>query len=267
MPITVTVTPAVALINPDAALVVDGSLWIGTWNFDPVRGPNLATGPIFVNAGATRPGIEVIFLDEARAALAAPAPYRVEWEVAAPGLATFAPRAGEPARFDLIGTSAGSTTATARLFRDDALAYESGPIPLVVGGTPTGDATPSFYLRKNGVTTVLVLDGALADSGCDRTANPGRLESAVGDTTDLYSIRTLDALCVRGELSESQYQFAFEFDDDGIAGIVNHPRHWGEILEFHLFGEAVGQTTLHLHVIRNGLIEFSSPPIPVAVTG
>jgi hypothetical protein len=212
-----------------------------------------------------RPNLEAISLDSARTEIEIMDPsYSLSWTVANPSVADLVPVSGDPWRFDLVGHAVGSTSVVFRLLQNGTPRLTSASIPVVVGGSPAGDTTPSFVLKKNGIWTVIVLDGAIMD-GCSHVANPGRFEAGVGEVTDLYSVRVLDAACAQNALSDAQYSIAFVFEDDCIARTVNHPEHWDEKLIFHIEGVAVGSTTVKLYFLKNNAVDFVSPPIPVSV--
>jgi hypothetical protein len=121
-------------------------------------------------------------------------------------------------------------------------------------------------VRKNGITNVIVVNGAVVPSCGTTIANPGRFETAAGDTTELYSFRLLATDCTASQISSTRYSLAFEFADSAIARIVNHPEHWNETTVFHLEGVAAGQTTLTVRLLDQGLVSMTSPPIPVVIT-
>ena len=250
-----------------AALIVrqNGSE-IATWNFDPVMGPNLSTGEIIVGPLATLSNLAASFLDPDGAEFAPEDPEMILGvEVADPGVATVALVPGENWRFTVAGITLGSTTAVFSIQHEGHSDFTSGPIRILVSDVAPGVGT-SFVLRKNGIPTVIVVDGAVVPSCGTTIANPGRFETAAGDTTELYSFRLLAQDCTASQISATRYSLAFEFSDSAIARVVNHPEHWNETTVFHLEGVAAGQTALTVRLLDQGQVAMTSPPIPVVIT-
>ncbi len=252
---------------PDAVVITRNGSSAATWNFDPVEGPDVSTGPLFAETGASRVPFDVVFLDEERFPVELlPLLHTLEWTVEDSTIATLRPTSGRRWAFDLVGHRPGATTVRLQLRESRALLYESGPIPILIADTPTGDTTPSFVLKENGIWTVIVLEGEVVAEGCDHTADPGRLQVGVGEQTELYSIRLLDAGCEQISLDEGHWRIVMELGDPGVVRVIRHPEHWGEHLNFHLEGLDVGATSVTLHFLEDGVLAFSSPPIPVRVT-
>lgn len=256
-------------LEPHALWILDGCNPIATWAYDTTNGPALASGPILVPPGTTRANLAVRFLSDhespegIRDEITFPPEFSMDWTVASPTIANVTRAAGQDFDVDVAGLSAGSTTVQFRLLRQGSPVYTTGGIPIQVATTPP--AHQDFVLRKNGIWTVMVQGGAVVDSACGRGANPGQLTAAVGELTDLYSIRFIDAACATPAPGTS-YSLLFDFDDPCIGRIINHPVHWGEKLIFHLQGLAAGVTSLRITALDNGQPAFVSPPLPVVIT-
>jgi hypothetical protein len=276
LPISVAPSPCALDSLPQGILIEDGPHTVATWNFNPDRGPNISTGPIPVAPGGTRSGLSIRLLGAwnpggggTEAGSRAPYPYPSDpitlgWTVANPGVASLAPVPGEPWKFDIAGGMEGTTTVTFRLSCRAGVVWTSGPIAILVDDGSAADLTPDFYFKKNGVRTVIVDDGVLVSTICGATANPGRLETGVGQLTDLYFTEWWTDACVRVDPASTDF-LVFEFADDGIARIVQHPIHWGERSEFHLEGVSAGETTVRAYYFKGGALNWISPPLPVRV--
>jgi hypothetical protein len=262
-PVPVTVGTTIA---PEAFWITEGCNPLATWNYDPVEGPNVATGPLLVAPGETRT-LNASFLggtDEQgireELSPAAEEGYGLRWTVANPAIADFAAGAGI-SEVRLSGGGSGTTAVEFRLTLGGTTVYETGPIPILVAAEPP--VSPDFLLRKNGVWTLIVREGAPVDTACGRTANPGALAAAVGELTDLYSVRFLEGC--ETIAPSSTYTFLFDFEDPCIARVINHPVHWGERNIFHIEGMAAGTTHMRIYAVRGGALEFVSPSLPVRI--
>ena len=249
-------------VMPQAVQVLDGGTMAATWNYEPNRGPNRATGPIVVDQGLTLAGLIVEFLGDfkqvgfnnLRDTLDVSGPdYALNCVIADTTIAQAMPGAS-PFSIDIEGRAAGQTTMTLRLMYQGALQYESGPLDIIVyGGTPV-EPNAHFILKKNGIWTVIVDQGAMVDTTCNNIlANPGQLEAEADELTDLYFFRFINDMC-RQEDPPPGSNLVFRFADRGIARVINHPVHWGETEEFHILGESPGQTTVRVLLITNGQV-------------
>jgi hypothetical protein len=255
-----------AEVEAAALIVRQNGSEIATWNFDPVMGPNLSTGEIIVGPLATLSNLAASFLDPDGGEFIPEDPDMVLGvEIADPGVATVALVPGERWQFTVTGVTLGSTTAVFSIQHESHSDFTSGPIRILVSDVAPGVGT-SFILRKNGIPTVIVVDGAVVPSCGTTIANPGQFETAAGDTTELYSFRLLAPDCTASQISATRYSLAFEFADSAIARVVNHPEHWNETTVFHLEGVAAGQTALTVRLLDQGQVSMTSPPIPVVIT-
>ncbi len=247
------------------ALVIrqNGSM-IASWNLDPVQGPGASIGEIIVDEGASLVGAAVSFLDPDGAEFVPQGGETLGIEVANQAIALLAP-VGDPWSFTVQGLAAGSTTAVFTIQHEGHIDFTSGAIPVQVTTSTPGPGT-SFLLRKNGIAQLIVVDGVLVPSCGSTTANPGHFETPAGTLTELYSFRLLAPDCTSTTIASPPYSLAFEFADPGIARIVNHPEHWGEITIFHIEGLVAGETTLRLRLLNAGQVTMTSPPIPVVIS-
>lgn len=278
-PFTVQVLSPLAVM-PEALFVSDKGTQIASWNYDPVRGPDTATGVLLALTDETRSGLQVVWLGpwqegdgshDGSGRVAADLPADVVslgWEVADPTLARLEPVTGEPWRFDLVPLAAGHTTLILRLLAGATPLWSSGALDLVVADpAEVQDPAPDLVLNRSGAWTVIIIDGEPVAAGCGRTTNPGWLEGRPGESTDLFRFRLLDDECSQ-VTPPGLYLLTFMVADAGVAHITNHPLHWGEHTVFHVDGEAVGETTLQLFLLRRDSwrLQLYTPPLPLIVT-
>jgi hypothetical protein len=265
--------------SASAVWIRNGCTVAATWNYNPDRGANVATGPLIVAPGGRLTGLTVEWLGpwdggdggtEAghRAILEPPGTgFRLGWSLADGAIARAEPVSCEAWRFDLVGLAAGSTTLELSLEGEAGTLYRSGAIPIRVEDGPTGQAIPDFYLKRNGITHVIVRNGALVAAACNREANPGRLDVGLGDLSDLIFLKFLDATCDTDDPSSSRDTLVFDFENRCLVEVTGHPIHWGERTFFHLAGREIGQTSMRFTFLRDGIPRWSSPPIAVRVVG
>jgi hypothetical protein len=288
IPIVVADSSAAPAIAPEALWVTEAENVQATWNYH-ANGPGVATGPLLVEVGATRPGLEIVFGGAwdpgsgghgsgGRPEIEVPdGPYAVRWTVAEPSVAALHALPGEITRFDLEGLTAGMTTVTLELLFRGVAVIASGPIPLVcVDPAAAEEGSPSFTCVASGLKSVIVDEGAVLPALAPGEGapcgwwTPGAFEVDVGAQTSLYSVREFRVLadpCATSTLGDGTYRLSFSFADPGIARVVNHPFHWDEITIFHVEGLSPGSTTLRLWVTNKttGALRWASPPMPVTV--
>ncbi len=264
--------------QPEAFAIMEGMTHLVSWNYNGEHAAS-AEGALLLDVGAERTGLTVELLGEwiedpghggsHRDAVSLPnGRYHLEWQVADPAVATLEAVSGEPWRIRAIGVASGTTTAVARLKEGEATILESGPLPVVVVAPGAGDAAADYFLKKNGVRFVYVVDGQIVaqPAGCAAAA-VGRLEVGVGEETDLYLLKYLVAGCGQQDVPGGRI-LTFRVADPSIASITGHPTHWAERTEFHVDGLASGETTVVLYLLNESThaIELVSPEIPIVVS-
>lgn len=275
-------------IAPEALWITEAENVLATWNYHP-NGPGQATGPLLVETGTMRPGLEIVFggaWDPGpgghgsgdRPAVPLPAgPYAVRWTVADPSVVALDAIPGEVTQFNLRGLSPGATTVILELLFQGAPLLTSGPIPVVcVDPAAAQEPAPSFTCVASGLKSVIVDAGTALpalDPGEGAPCGwwtPGAFEVDAGTLTSLYSVREFRVLsdpCATSTIGDSTYRLSFAFADPGIARVVNHPIHWSEITIFHVEGLAPGTTTMRIWVTNRttGALRWASPPLGVTV--
>ncbi|MBM4131854.1 hypothetical protein FJ250_12640, partial [bacterium] len=194
-PIAVEVLAPVA--PPPALSVLEGHTHVASWNYDGDHAPAVA-GALLVDAGETREGLDVRALGpwltgaghgaSHRDALRLPnGRYRLECTVSGALVARITLTAGDPWGLRLEGLTAGVTSAVIRVLDGDQVALQTAALPVVVVAAGAGDAQADYFFKKNGVRCLYVVDGVVTaqPAACAAPANPGRLEVAAGDETDL----------------------------------------------------------------------------------
>jgi hypothetical protein len=251
-------------IGAAQAVLFSGCNRIATWNF----GVEGATGVLIAPLAGTSQEIGVQFLDATSHAVEPmDSGYSLGWSVADTTVAAIAPVSGSRWSVRVSGRRVGHTTAIFALRWLGNLECALGPLDIVIEDPHAAPAiAPSFLLKKSGVRHAFVQNGTLVPS-CGATMATGFLPAQLDTIEDLFQFRLLDfASCSETTPSPSFYRLAFEFADACIAGIVNHPEHIGEHMEFHLRGIAAGSTTLRIRLLHRNTVAFVSPPIPVIVT-
>lgn len=243
-------------------VISDACTHIASWNFDPEITTG-AFGAVSVAESETRTNLGVAFVDAAGNDIDPGGGRSLQLVVEDESIARVQVSPGLPGVFAVEGRHAGSTTVEVQIVSRGRVEYRSGAIPLLVFGVPE-NPRPAFFMRKNGIWCVLVDDGELVSDLCGRIADPGRLETAVGETSEHYFFRRLDDGCNQFNLTGPDYRFTYEFTEDCIARFIIGD-HEPELLTFHLEGLAVGDTGVRLHFFRHDTLEFSSPVIPVHV--
>jgi len=171
----------------------------------------------------------------------------------------------EPWCLRVTGTTEGM--ATLRLTaRSGDRTYSTGAMDVLVRGASLPDpAELDFAVVLNGIRKLLVVDGALTPSCGTVVADPGYLEARVGEITEgHYSFRYLDG-CTARTYDEDTHRLLFEFRDPCVAGVVNHPEHFGVNVTFHLEGLAAGETDVRLRLYEGNEHRYTSPWLPVVV--
>lgn len=276
VPITVEVlAPAEA---PVALSVLEGGTHAASWNYD---GDHAATavGALLVDSGETREGLDVHALGpwisgaghgaSHRDVVRLPnGRYRLECTVADPLVARATITDADPWGLSLEGLTAGSTGAVFRLLDGDQVVLQTSALPVVVVGPGAGDPLSDYFFKKNGVRFLYVVDDVVTDqpAGCAAPANPGHLEVAAGQETDLYLLKYLTGTCGQVDVASGRI-LVFRVADPSIVGFTSHPIHWGEKTDFHLEGLAAGATTVRCFLVNESTraVELVSPPLPVTV--
>jgi hypothetical protein len=265
-PIPLTVTTAV---SPQAFWVQEACNPVAFWNFDTTNGANQTHGGLIVEPGATRGDLRATFLGDelasayGREELQLDSSYSLEWEVQNTAIARLASD-GDAFTVNLQGVQAGNTTVTFRLVRHGGVVYATGSINVHVAAKPAPSAAPDFTLKKDGVWTLINRAGTLMDADCGRAPGPGHVGAPTDVLSSLYWIKLLKT-CSESNPS-STYTFLFEFEDPCVASVLNHPIHWGERSQFHVYGIQEGQTNVTIYAVRNGVLEYVTPALPVVVT-
>lgn len=244
------------------ALISDACTPIASWNFDPAITTG-AFGAVSVAESATRAGLAVTFVDGAKHDISPGGGRSLQVVVADEAIARIHTSPGAPDEFSIEGRRPGKTNLEIRIVFRGRVEYRSGSIPVLVFGAPE-NPKPAFLMRKNGIWCVLVRDGELVGDECGRAADPGRLETAVGETSEHYFFRRFDGGCTQVNLAGPDYHFTYEFTDDCIARFIIGD-HEPNLLTFHLEGLVEGDTGVRFHFFRHDTLEFSSPLIPVHV--
>lgn len=272
-PIDVEVTAGIA--EPEAALVRSERNPLAFWNYDPDRGPDQVHGGIAVELGDSRTGLAVAWLgpydsgqvNDKRPELNLGDDYEMSWTVANPSIATIAGVGKDGMSFEVTGLGVGTTSVTFELTRDANPVLTAGPFPIEVVD-PTGLTIQDHYLNLGGAWTVIVMDGQVASSGCNRDENPGYIDLEVGELSALYKITLLDEGCNKIQLDDNpglDYEYRFRIGDSEVARIVQTPIHWGEDLVFHVEGLQAGSTDLTVYLMEGDVLQWKSPPYPVQV--
>ncbi len=265
--------------QPIAATAVAVSRYcndLATWNYDEVKGPNVVTGKIVVEAGKILDHLAVEFLDSLtdydglRFAIE-PEDLRYSLGILETNTDIAAVRIAPGTRWQLEveGKQAGHTAVTFQLLFNGVPELTAGPFTIIVR-EPIGavEDSSNFAITISGIWKVVVRDGEIltTDTLCGDRPSPGMLEDTREVLTlGLYSLRLLNG-CERQTPSTSRYSLAFDFADPCIARVVAHPVHWGEYFVWHIYGYQSGQTSLRIHLVRSdNTIEFTSPPIPVVI--
>jgi hypothetical protein len=263
--------------TPEALAVREGGTHLVSWNYDGERAPS-AEGVLVLTAGEERPGLGVHPLGDWIAepghggshrndVRLANGRYHVEWQVADPGVAMLGPAPGDPWGLEATGVAGGSTTVVVRLLEGATTVLESAPLPVVVVTPGAGDADADYFLKKNGVRTVYVVDGQLVaqPAGCGAPA-VGQLEADAGEETDLFLLKNLDQGCGQTDVAGGRL-LSFRVADPTIAAITNHPIHWGERTDFHVKGLTAGTTSLTMYLVNASTLEIElvSPALPVVI--
>lgn len=265
-------------VQPVALSVLEGRTHAASWNYDGDHAP-AAAGALLVDAGETREGLDVHALgpwltgvghgashrDQVRLPNGR---YRLECTVSDPLVARASVTAGDPWGLRLEGLAAGTTSAVFRVLDGDQVALQTAALPVVVVAPGAGDAQADYFFKKNGVRFLYVVDGVVTSQpgGCAAPANPGHLEVAAGDETDLYLLKYLSGSCGQIDVAAGRI-LLFRVEEPGIVGITGHPIHWGEKTDFHLDGLAAGTTTVRCFLLNESTraVELVSPPLPVTV--
>jgi hypothetical protein len=265
--------------NPEALAIMDGGTHLVSWNYNGDQSAS-AEGLLLLDMGETRTDFLVELLGEwvaeaghgasHRDPLSLPnGRYHLEWEVANPAVATVQTMVGHTWAIEVQGLTAGSTTITATLKEGDTTILATGAMTLIVAAADAGDETADYFLKKNGVRIVYVVDDQLEDqpSGCG-SASLGQLEAGVGAETDLFLLKYLTGSCGQDDVPAGRI-LSFRVADPDVAVVTNHPIHWGERTEFHLRGVAAGATTVQMYLLNASTkeVELVSPPLPVVVSG
>lgn len=272
--IPVVILPAAA--TPEALTITHGGTHLVSWNYHGGEG-STSEGVLLLEVGENRSGLSLNLLGEwvqeqghaggHRDILMVPnGRYHVEWQVADTAVATLVSPAGSPWQIQPQGLTAGSTTVVARLVEGSTTVFETAPMPIVVVAADAGDPNADYFLKKNGVRIVYVVDGDIAQpTECSEAA--GQLDVDVDDETDLYLLKWLEEGCGQGNLDNDLY-LSFRMADPSIAAITGHPIHWDERTMFHLRGLAAGQTTLKFYLLDGDTQEvlLVSPELPVIVS-
>lgn len=266
----VVVGPAQIDLGIEAVAIRHHCSLVATWNWNPTDLANAATGMIRVRPGESTSGVRLEFLgawDEQEHIRdpkeASPIEYRLECDVDDPLIATVEPiEDAADWDFHVAGHAPGETHARFRLMRGASVEFESGDIPIRVEADPAPQ--PDFILKKNGVWTVIWRDGVFG-SACTTDPDPGWMEAHVGEITEHYVLRLLDAQCLQIPANEQSQQLEFEFADDCLVRALTYPEHEHAGLSFHLEGIAPGETTLRLRFLDGTVTRFVTPPIPVRI--
>ena len=261
--------------TPQSVQISDRTTQVATWNYDPVKGPNQATGPILVGVGETYDNLSVQFLGDFRVEGSTgrrdtldfdTANYVLQIEVADTMVVQPEVTTTSDFSFRLVGRAAGSTIVNVRLMFNGSLHYESGDMTVLVYDGMPSDPNAHFILKKNGIWTVIVDDGQLLTQTCNNImANPGRFETEVGELTDLYFFKFINALC-RQEDPPNGSNLVIRVEDTSIAQVVNHPLHFGEREMFHIYGMQPGQTSLQVFLVDQDVVLAATPPVDVVIS-
>jgi len=264
---------------PEAIAIMEGMTHQVSWNYNGEHAAS-AEGVLVLDVGEERAGMTVSLLGEwveepghgasHRDAVSLPnGRYHLEWQVADPAVATLEAVSGEPWRIRAVGVASGATTAVARLMEGDVTVLESGSLPIAVAAPGAGDAAADYFLKKNGVRFVYVVDGQIVaqPTGCAAAA-AGRLEVGVGEETDLYLLKYLVAGCGQQDVPGGRI-LSFRVADPSLASITSHPIHWAERTDFHVDGHVSGETSVVMYLVNQTTfaIELVSPEIPIVVSG
>lgn len=168
----------------------------------------------------------------------------------------------EPFSFEIIGQRAGVTEARLVLVYDGVAEFRSGPIPIRVEADPA--QVRDFLFKRNGIWNVIYRGGSFGDA-CGQTAAPGYFEVRVGETSEHFVFRFIDAYCSQVDPGEEGRELVCEFDGGCVAKALSYPEHGHTGLGFHLYGIAEGEASVRVRLVHEGVTEYVTPPIRVVV--